>query len=560
MNTIVIIVILCGLCAWSTPPRDGYQLAFADEFDGQAVDMATWRLRRGGTNRDGNVCLDHGDLVIRFDQQDGRLQGGGVITNFGLGYGYYETRAKLFGGTGGLHSSFWTAGVPGNGHDLPRINQSIEIDFFEVDSNRPWSLPPNFHYWLGGHLVGWLDFTKGADGTTPLFKSLLKADDDYFVCGCEYLPDRCVWYLNGVKTAEYLDNDLTGRPNVWLTALAGYKHAGPADLTKLPGESRWDYFRFYTMAFKGENLTVNPSFDDNNRGYYATDPARMRRDAPASWCEDGDQDAINVSTDIVHTGTGSLQLGKAGEYACDAFQQLRHIANGAYAFTCFVRNEQGAAVEVYAGNRTAAVGRTGAEFVQVKLDGVQVTDGSVRYGIRAHGRDAVAYVDDVSFACLTGTAEFNRKVRPQFWRHFADDEDGIRCTKTGEWLGSSLRGYRSYACYSSTENAQIAWNIQVEEDGEYAAQVYRIVHPESLHQATCQVFVNDSLQATAYVDSTQGKPGWQTLVRIRVRKGDGVRIVMLRTPSAEDTGMKYIRADAARLLSASAPSTNEHSR
>ena len=547
------LILLCiTVCA--EPPREGYVLTYSDEFDGKKLNLSDWHYRneghktRGGFNSPGSVSVKDGNLEIKFSEIGGEYYGGGVITNFGLGYGYYEVRSKLFGGTGGLHSSFWTAGVNGDGTDRPLFNQSIELDFYEVDSNRTKHIAPNFHYWLGGHLGENKNVIKTEDNAN-LFANITDASEDYFISGCEYLPDRCIWYINGVKVCEVYDYEMYGTPSVWLTALANTELSGEIDDKKLPGASYWDYFRYYAMPLKGENLFVNPSFDDNNRSDYFTEAEKRRLDDPVSWLEIGDAYAskIVLGDEYVRTGTGALEIGKDTKYETEVSQKLWYIAKGDYAATFYVKNEDDAEVEVFLGDNTLKVGKTNG-YEKFTLDGT--VDGDFAYaGIRAKGKKQFVYADDFSICAKEGTEEFNRKVPIDSFETtqipgevVADNEDETSCEFVGNWLKSSLQGFRMTSVYNNAKNAKATWTMKVENDGIYKVQLYKIIYSSSANKAKVTLNVNGKETKSDNINLQEGESGWHTFGNYELKKGDKVTVVM------ENEGSGYLRADCARLV------------
>jgi len=554
MLAILIVIPLLLMAVHAEPPREGYVLTYSDEFDGEKLNLSDWHYRnegyktRGGYNSPSQVSVKDGNLVIKFSEKNGEYYGGGVITNFGLGYGYYEVRSKLFGETGGLHSSFWTAGVGGDGTDRPLFNQSIELDFYEVDSNRPGHIPPNFHYWLGGHLGENKNVIKTEDGGN-LFDHITDASKDYFISGCEYLPDRCVWYINGVKVCEVYDYEMYGTPSVWLTALANTELSGDIDEDKLPGASYWDYFRYYAMPLKGENLFVNPSFDDNNRADYFTEAEKRRLDDPVSWLEIGDIHAskIVLGDEYARTGTGALELGKMGEYKTEVSQKLWYIAKGDYTATFYVKNEQGAEVEVFIGDNTLKIGKTEG-YEKFTLDGT--VDGDFAYaGIRAKGKTQFVYADDFSICAKEGYEEFNRKVPIDSYETteipgevMADNEDADTCKFEGEWLKSSLQGFKMTSVYNNAKSAKATWSMKVKNDGIYKAQLYKIIYSSSCTNVKCTLFVNGKEIKTDYINLQEGKSGWHDFGSYELKKDDVVEVTM------ENAGSGYLRADCTRLV------------
>ncbi len=548
-------IVFFGITAMAEPPREGYELTFADEFDGKELNLENWhyrnegKLTRGGYNVPEAVSVQDGELKIKFFKRGKDYYGGGVITNFGLGYGYYEVRSKLFGETGGLHSSFWTAGVNGDGIHAPEYNRSIELDFYEVDSNRPNRISPNIHYWLEGHRGGEKNVLRTEDNQV-LCHTLADASADYFVMGCEYLPDRVVWYLNGTVICEAPELDMYGRPNLWLTALANTELSGEIDDSKLPGESAWDYFRFYTMPFKGENIVVNPSFDDNNRVDYTDDISKRNMELPVSWLEPEKAKNITVETDDVNirTGTGALKIAKNGTVA----QDLNYIANGTYQLSYHVKCEDFTKLTAKVNEQEFSFSTaTGENYAVVNLEKVEITGNRAYISISAEGNGNV-YIDDVSFVCLDGTDAFNRKTQIdpcETEKIFG--ESGLydinsgdpAIVLTGNWAKSSVKGFLDNAsAYANSPDASVSYKLIAEQNGTYAVQLYRQSYANSCKDAKVTVTVNGKEMESRTINLNDTTAGMETLGVYPLKKGDAVVIKLTRGSGG------YLRADSARIV------------
>ena len=119
---------------------EGYTLLFEDHFQGTELNRDNWFERTGerlgGLNFAENVSVSDDNLHVLFSKivENGKQipTGGGIISNDLFGYGYYECRGKLFGGGGGLHSSFWSLGQMSQTKEMPKFGQVIELDGYEV--------------------------------------------------------------------------------------------------------------------------------------------------------------------------------------------------------------------------------------------------------------------------------------------------------------------------------------------------------------------------------------------------------------------------------------------
>jgi hypothetical protein len=398
------------------PAGPSYSLLYEDEFDGTSLDADDWYYRETSNYdvvhaymRRQNVSVSDGALHLAFTRQDvtgdgtADLVGGGVISTQLFGYGYYEIRAKLFNGTQGLHTSFWSmglnTGMAGANGD-PRIeaditasklaenNQLYEIDGFE--HNSPNSLDFGDVAWTNGAGNG-----NSRKGYQP--GSTYGVDyGQWNVYGYEYTPTEVIYTLNGVERFRHAVG-AAGKPfnpmNFWLTALP-YKVY--PDATKLPGTSDIDYFRFYGTTRPDVNLLGNGSFDvlpKSNPGAWIV---------PA-WIEGYDKPASKRVTTSSHDGARSLEHSGTTAYLVTTKQNLTHIPNGTYDLTAWVRSSGGqtqAALRVlnYGGTELTYNVPATSVWTQVTIPNVLVGTNSATIAITSNA-DAGEWlqVDQVSF-------------------------------------------------------------------------------------------------------------------------------------------------------------------
>lgn len=205
------------------PPRAGYELAFADEFEGGELDRSKWNYRIGtrwdSVQRAQNVSVRDGRLVIDLEvDTDGTQYTGGVISVDQFGHGYYEAKARLWKNTG-WHAAFWQMQVSGS----MRVN---EIDGFE--SVLPDSFTTNLQYYHPRHILG----SERHEANVA---------EEFNVFGWEWLPDRVRFYLNGklIRESDYPGPHLPAE--VWLSCVARTN----ASMDDLPGTIEFEYFRYY---------------------------------------------------------------------------------------------------------------------------------------------------------------------------------------------------------------------------------------------------------------------------------------------------------------------------
>ncbi|MER7176995.1 family 16 glycosylhydrolase [Streptomyces mesophilus] len=253
----------------SGAPVPGYELSWSDEFDGvdadgKGLDEAEWHYRESEkaicSNSPDNVSVSEGLMRIalkREDRNGKEYTCGGVISKRTFGYGYYETRARLWGDQG-FHSAMWTTGLADYVPDTPKYkgpnNRVNEIDGFEVDSHKPDEFTQVSH-WFVPHHVG----NPGRPYTGP------DSSDGYHTYGFEWTPTEVRYYIDGKLTQTLPKAGPHGLQNIWLTTL-GY--TSPVDETNLPGETTWDYFRYYAPVTSPDDESADTVVVDNGDSAY----------------------------------------------------------------------------------------------------------------------------------------------------------------------------------------------------------------------------------------------------------------------------------------------------
>jgi beta-glucanase (GH16 family) len=393
----------------AAPPSPDYELLFADEFDGDALDTAVWTCRTGprmdGLNRPENVSVSGGALriAVRIDTIKGKPTptGGGVISRAPFGYGYYESRSKPFMAGTGVHSSFWQAGGGPN-------NRIFEIDSYEIDSGS--SLACNNLY---VHVCS-KDFPE-VPWPLRAHVTWKPAADGWFVDGYEYTPDGVIFFDNGRQVARVEWPDLTAQQVVWLTGLNG---CGKVDPAKQPGETLFDYVRYYARDYPGITLLPNGSFEYNQD---KVDAAK-----PVAWTVGGTASAARVIRGAAAHDRFLLRIGgTTTPFETTVTQSLAHIRNGDYLLTAKVRAS--------AGLEKAHVRVTGTgvepqsvtipvadEWTAITLPRVAVASHAVTVAIEAAGpANAWLEIDDVRF--MKPPAAGREPRTPRAFARGADD-------------------------------------------------------------------------------------------------------------------------------------------
>ena len=234
------------------PSAKSMDLVFAEEFEGDSLDLGHW-FHRTGKRWDSyvvpqSVSVGDGKLRIGLTVEDGKQKVGGVISRQKFGYGYYETRAKLWKGTG-WHSAFWNfdATAPGERRQVPSNNIN-EIDCFE--SVGPHGFTTNIHYTGKGKTIG------------AMYHSAPVAEE-FHVYAWEWTPEKVRFFFEGelIREESYLPPH--GMQNVWLSCVA---HPN-ASIEDLPGEVLFDYFRYYRRSYGNETPENAIVVDHQSDGY-----------------------------------------------------------------------------------------------------------------------------------------------------------------------------------------------------------------------------------------------------------------------------------------------------
>ena len=543
------------------PPDDSYELVFEDNFDAPALNLDHWMHRTGSRqkfnsfNLPENVSLSGGRLIIVFDKKtvngEEHYTAGGIISKSGFGYGYYETKSRLWGGGAGLHSSFWSMGMDQkNQNELPKYNRIIEIDGYEVDSEDPTGIHTNVHFYIGQHVsTGQIEGLKDYDSTDTSIED--------FTFGYEWLPDRINWYLNGTLIRTLKNPSFYAQQNVWLTALAtpnGFGGGAPVDDRTLPGESSWDYFRFYVRPLPGINLLGNGSFEydsgSNNEPRFSHDPHH-----PIAWIQEGDVRASTlIDTREAFDGTALLRFDSPNPYRVTTRQHLNHIANGTYELSAMVRSSGGqevAKIEITDyGQEPRHIdipATSGSQWQKVKLDSIDVTKNQSSISIVTQS-DAENWleVDDIIFALKTKSPPI---IAPQpiltqgsLGAILLDDSDAT-FQNPGNWKKSLIRGKIGTHRYSDDRANWARWTPDIPEEAEYRIEFYNIRYSNNAPEIIVQIESADGL--TERVIRHQGsQSGWEDLGVFRLGQGKSNYVKL--NFSDKTPGQGHIRADSVR--------------
>ncbi len=229
-------------------PPPGYRPVFVDEFTAERLDETRWMYRTDvkadSSQRPENVFLRDGRLVIalRREQHRGKnYTGGGVISRAGFRYGYFEARVRMHAGAG-WHQSVWAMYGAAETTYAPAIR--TEIDAIEFDSDLPTKGHMGLIRWRG---PGW---NRSSTCTPGVYRGPLGFDAtaDFHNYGFEWTESEVRFYIDGDLRCVLPYPPSEGehdRIQLWLTAIAHTRLAGPVDDSRLPGEMLVEHAAVY---------------------------------------------------------------------------------------------------------------------------------------------------------------------------------------------------------------------------------------------------------------------------------------------------------------------------
>jgi beta-glucanase (GH16 family) len=227
-----------------------WNLIWADEFDGEAINKSNWTYDIGGngwgnselqyyTNRPDNAAVKDGNLLIiaKNESYGGRNYTSARLKTQGLKsftYGKFEGRMK-FPKEQGIWPAFWTLGNNIAQNSWPKCG---EIDIMEHVSLSP-NINGTIHWDNNGH---------SQYGLATACKVT-----DYHVYGIEWDAKSIKWFLDGKKYCEAnIANNINGTEEFHLPfffivnlAVGGVWPGNPDATTTFPDTLYVDYIRVY---------------------------------------------------------------------------------------------------------------------------------------------------------------------------------------------------------------------------------------------------------------------------------------------------------------------------
>jgi beta-glucanase (GH16 family) len=232
----------------STRPAK-WDLAWADEFNGAALDANTWIAVDGAANVNNeleyytpsDVYLENGTLVLR---SQARSMGGRGYTSGEVRTGTkrlvsrgsaVEWRTQIPSGKGIWPANWLVAsactGITGCGSSWPP-----EIDVLEVKGSQP-NVNIMTHWW-GSY--------PGQQHQTTTYDTGIDLSADFHTYRLEWFRDSILWYIDGTRSAKHTQSITSGSLQLVMnTAVGGDFDGAPNSGTVFPQYQRVDYVRVY---------------------------------------------------------------------------------------------------------------------------------------------------------------------------------------------------------------------------------------------------------------------------------------------------------------------------
>ncbi len=371
----------------------GYTLLFEENFVGNKLNEDMWEYRTGrrtgmgymnGLNLKENVYIKDSALhiVLKHELIDGKWEntGGGAISKFNFGYGYYECLSKPFMEGHGVHTSFWQ-----RGSSTPN-NNIFEIDSYEIDA-KTWVATNNLYVDLAPNKT--LKYTPWPHRAQIPFTF---NKDGWFLDAYEFTPEGVIFYDNGeiVAKAEYAA--LNAHQAVWLTALNG---VGKVDSTQLPGESVFKYFKYYGKDYPGYTILPNGNFEYNFN--------KIDFSQPVCWTPKGTEGAMKIMAGEAFRDEHKLKIGHGKSHTASLSQSLTFIMNGEYELSAMVRSTGGQKeakliASDFGGSELSVKIPKAQNWVKVILPKIKVTNNKITIRIAVEGEaNQWLEIDEINF-------------------------------------------------------------------------------------------------------------------------------------------------------------------
>ena len=180
------------------PEKEGYKLYWEDDFNGEILDTAKWKVRGTGPRRIGYnspsmVKVNDGKLLLMYDIKKDSILASAVGTHetFNTTYGYFECRARLQNCIGPWAAFWMQSPLISKGEDPAKYG--TEIDIFEY-----------FKELGDDHLTHCLHWAYGPNQQSSGQKrsELEGLAEGFHTFALEWTPEKYAFYIDGLKFHE----------------------------------------------------------------------------------------------------------------------------------------------------------------------------------------------------------------------------------------------------------------------------------------------------------------------------------------------------------------------
>jgi beta-glucanase (GH16 family) len=236
----------------------GYQLVWADEFEGEGLDTTKWGYpsykEREGTlvNTPGTAVVKGGQLQLHTLQREGRLHCAILDTKSSRRflYGYFEARVQ-FQHQQGHHGCFWLQSPTIRKGDSDPAGAGTEInimEWFGSGRRKGWA-GMNVYYYSGGHVVRSpsvpeFQLMGGPDEAQPQ-QPLADLSTAFHLYALHWTPESLRFYCDGRLIMEEREAISQVPEFMVISLLSSEWERARLDTTRLPDPMRIDYVRVF---------------------------------------------------------------------------------------------------------------------------------------------------------------------------------------------------------------------------------------------------------------------------------------------------------------------------
>ena len=355
-----------GLVSWGVPSLTGYDLVFADEFNGTALDTRVWNVElngNGGGNNElqyylaDNVRVADGNLVITARKQnyEGRSFTSGRINTMGkmaFEHGILQASIKLPKTANGLWPAFWLMGNDmDSGTSWPYCG---EMDVLEAGGAQGIAAGTQERFFISA-----LHWGPYVDGGHPMYSSNTTADysiqdGQFHVFTLEWDEQKIAMYLDDAADPYFVVNiDEKTQQNspgnyfhkrffVLLNMAVGGSIPGIFDVNGITALNNGDqsmsvdYLRVYQKSDQKNYLSPDGSEGDDEPEVEEDTTTQLGAFGSLSLDEDGHSTFdFENSTDFVVIGASQGVIDQMGDkiranYSVDEQDNFLYLWEGTY--------------------------------------------------------------------------------------------------------------------------------------------------------------------------------------------------------------------------------------